>query len=150
MKTKKKPRRGRSRSFLLLVLSMAAICTSAAAFAAYYVLFQTPIYKVIEFPMEVYVDSTVGVNVDTDAVHFGIVPPGSSSGRRMTVTAGGFRTLVTFESSGDIAEWVTVSENGFLLEPGGNRTVMIDVAIPDDVVPLAYRSGTLRIVFRKA
>ncbi|MFH0956898.1 MAG: hypothetical protein V1813_03475 [Candidatus Aenigmatarchaeota archaeon] len=150
MKTKKKPVRGKPGSLLLLVLAMAAMCTSAAAFAAYYVLFQVHVYEVIEFPMEVYVDNIAGFNVETDIVNFGIVPPGGSSGRKMTVTAGDFRTLVTLESSGDIAEWVTVSKNNILLESGANATVMIDVTIPDDVVPLAYRSGTLRIVFRKA
>jgi hypothetical protein len=150
MKTKRKTVRGKPKSLLLLVLAMAALCTSAVAFAAYYVLFQASVYEVIEFPMEVYVDNIAGFNVETDIVNFGIVPPGGSSGREMTVTAGDFPTIVTLESSGSIASWITVSDNGFILESGKNATVMIDVAVPGDVVPLAYRNGTLRIVFRKA
>jgi hypothetical protein len=134
---------------LTLLLTAIAIGTSAASFAAFYFLFQAPVYDVIEYPMEVYVDNIVGVNVQTDVVHFGIVPPGGSSGRDMTVTAGDFPTIVTFESTGDIAPWVSVSENGFRLSPLQNRTVTIDVNVPDDIVPLAYRSGTLRIIFRK-
>jgi hypothetical protein len=148
---KAKKRSDARRPFLLLMaIAVLAMATSGAAFGAYYMLFQTQIYDVIEFPMDVYVDNVVGVNVDTDMVHFGIVPPGNSAGRKMTVTAGGFRTLVTFESTGDIAPWVTISENNIPLESGENATVMIDIAVPDDIVPLAYRSGTLRIIFRKA
>jgi hypothetical protein len=135
---------------LTLLLIAIAIGTSAASFAAFHLLFQVPVYDVIEYPMEVYVDNIVGVNVETDVVHFGIVPPGGSAGREMTVTAGDFDTIVTFESSGDIAPWVSVSENGFPPSPLQNRTVTIDVSVPDDIVPLAYRSGTLRIIFRKS
>lgn len=150
MKHERKPMHGRGWRFIASVLIIAAAYTSASTFAVYLLLVQVPIYDVIEFPMEVYVDRVVGVNAETDAVHFGIVPPGSSSERKMTVTAGDSRTLVTFESSGDIADWVTVSENNLLLESGRNATVMIGVKIPEDVIPLAYRNGTLRIVFRRA
>jgi hypothetical protein len=150
VQAKGKPGIEKGRGFTIAVLAMAAACTSAAAFTAYMLLFQLPVYDVIEFPMEVYVDRIVGINAETDVVHFGIVPPGGSSGRKMTVAGGDFRTLVTFESSGDISPWVTVSENNIVLERGANATVMIDVYVPKDVVPLAYRNGTLRITFRKA
>jgi hypothetical protein len=150
MAARKRRGHGMNKCFLAVLVLACAICTSAAAFGAYYMLFQAPVYDVIEYPMEVYVDNIAGINLETNIVNFGIVPPGGSSGREMTVTAGDFKTLVTFESSGNIAGWVTVSENGFPLSPGENRTVMIDVSIPKDIVPLAYRNGTLRIVFRKA
>ncbi len=137
----------RNDNVLLLVIVLTAVASVATGL---YVYDTASIYDVIEYPMEVYVDNIAGFNVDANSIHFGIIPPGSSGGREVTVTAGGYRTRVTFESTGDITPWISVSDNDFFLSPYENRTVTVSVSIPDDVVPLAYRKGTMRIVFRHA
>lgn len=134
----------------LLALVFAAAVSSMITAAAYIYYDTATIYKTMELGMDVYVDRHPGLNVDADAVHFGKVPPGAGGSRRLTVTAGEYPTVVSFEHYGDIAQWTSVSENDIFLNPQENATVSIHVSVPEDVVPLAYRNGTLRIVFRRA
>ena len=132
------------------LLIITAFIASILTLTIYWYLEFSTIYEVIELGMDVYVDKMPGLNVDIDAVHFGKVPPGGSGAREMTVTAGDYPTRVSFEHYGDISEWTSVSENDFFLEPNANRSMFVQITIPDDIVPLVYRNGTLRIVFRKA
>jgi hypothetical protein len=140
---------GMQKRRLLMLIILTAVSASFVTTLAYVNFEETSVYEVIEYPMQVYVDDIVGFNVETDNIHFGIVPPNGKSGREMTVTAGGFRTLVTMMASGEIAEWVAVSDNNFVLSPFENRTVMISVRIPPETKTHYYRNGTMRIIFRK-
>lgn len=137
----------RKTASLLITAVFVTILLTAAAY--WYLEFST-IYDVIELGMDVYVGSNPGINVDVDAVHFGKVPPGASGGREMNVTAGNYPTIVSFEHYGKIAEWTSVTDNNFFLEPNETKSVFVQISIPDDIVPLVYRNGTLRIIFRKA
>ena len=132
----------------LIAVTAALACT--ATVSAYWMMEIQSVYKVIDMGMDVYVAEPPGINVDTDAVHFGKIPPGASGSRELTVTAGNYDTMVVFEHYGSIAEWTSVSDNYIMLKPNESREVMVQVTIPEDIVPLVYRNGTLRIVFRRA
>ena len=115
----------------------------------YWLLEMTQIYDVKELEMEVYVDRIVGVNVDTDKIYFGTVAPGGSSTRAVTMTAGPYRSLVTIQYTGDISEWVSVSDNNFVVEANQSMRVDVQVKIPENTDVPGYRKGVLRIVFRR-
>ncbi len=135
---------------LAALILLVSLITSIATFSVYLYLYAYSIYDTIEIGMDVYVDNNPGINVDIDAVHFGKVPPGGSGAREMNVTAGNYPTIVSFEHYGEISEWTSVSENDFFLEPNEIKSVFVQVSVPDDIIPLVYRNGTLKIVFRKA
>ena len=139
-------RKKRQTALLVLLFVAVVAVTSLAAWS----IFMGSIYQTIELPMEVYVDNIAGFDVSKDQIRFGIVPPGSGSSRMLTVTAADERTLVSIDSNGDITPWIDVSKNNFMLEPGQNTTVEVSVSVPQDVKPLAFRNGTLRITFRRA
>jgi hypothetical protein len=134
---------------VIILLIGACIASSLTLFSYWYLEIQS-VYQVIEMEMDVYVDSTVGINVDADAVHFGKIPPKASGSRKMNVTAGNYHTMVSFEHYGAISEWTSVSENDIILEPNEAKEVFVQISVPEDAVVPDYRNGTLRIVFRKA
>jgi hypothetical protein len=132
-------------------LVFSAVAGVLIALFFYWYMNVLPVYDTVEMGMEVYVDTGVsGFSLDTDAIRFGILPPGGNAVRDMVVTSGPYKSLVTIEYLGSIAEWVSVSENNFVLEPLENRTVGVSLTVPPDNPEKDFRNGTLRIVFRMA
>ncbi len=133
----------------LTILIIVALIAIAITGFSYWLVNLNPVYHIEEFDMDVYVGRITGFNVDTDAIHFGIVPPTGVSERKIKLKSGPFRSLVTIESYGDIAEWVGVSDNNFIMEPGGNKSITVHVIVPSDAAVPGYEDGKLRIVFKK-
>jgi len=129
-------------------LAAVALCMIALAAVAFWYTELRPIIRHQDMLMDVYVDASAGMNIDTDAIHFGKVPPGATSGRRMLVSGGDQRTQVTFETSGQLSGWVSVSENNFILEPHQNKSVDINLAVPATAHAPDYLRGTLRMTYR--
>ncbi len=133
----------------LYVVLLTSILTITFTCVGYWLYSTVSIYDMKELGADIYVGSVSGLNADTDAVHFGVVPPGGKSHRKMTVTAGKYRSLVTMEYSGTISEWVHVSDNNFILEPFEGMDVNVVASVPEDAENPSYRDGSLRIIFRK-
>jgi len=131
---------------LIIIASLSAVAT----LSAFWYLRFMPVYKVEDLGIDVYVYNKGGFNLDTDAIHFGIVPPGGSGERSMVIRANELRTIIRMETYGDISGWVSVSENNFVLEPYENRTVLVRVAVPEDAKSPDYKKGTMRVIFSRA
>jgi hypothetical protein len=131
----------------LLLLLVAGFGVALLSSAIFLLCDSLTIYRIMDISMDVYVDPTPGFNTDNDSIHFGKLPPDMQSQRKITVTGDDTRTLVTFNSYGDIAKWVYVSDNDFILEPHTNRTVSVFVSVPKDAEMPSFHNGTLRIVF---
>ena len=69
----------------ILLLVASAWLSSVISFFAFEYLYSMGIYEIRDIGMEVYVQNTPGLNVDSDALHFGIVPPGASGRRNITI-----------------------------------------------------------------
>jgi hypothetical protein len=135
------------------VLCMFAVSITASVILTgltYWFFYEAAIYDVKVLGMDVYVQNIAGFNVDTDAVHFGIVPPGGAGSREMKVTAGEFPTIVTFEYTGDISRWVYVSRNNIFLDANESTSVLLKVMVPEDAAVPGFREGEVRIIFRRA
>jgi len=89
--------------------------------------------KSVRYDMDLYVEGAkrVGFNVDTDAVHFGIVPPGAS-GERIVVVETDVEARVRVKSSGELAKWVSVSDNDFVLGRDELKEISITTSVPED------------------
>ena len=83
MRSKKKVNPGRRR-IMRLVVAFAVVSIALAA-ASYWFVNIYSVYLVQEFGAEIYVGSIVGMNVDNDMLHFGIVAPGGDGARKMIV-----------------------------------------------------------------
>ena len=133
----------------LRILVPVALFTISILCISYWFILTDPTYDVKEFGMDVYVGTASGFNIDTDAVHFGIVPPGAVSERQILLRAGPFRSLIKIEAHGDIAQWVHVSENNFILEANESRLIFIYATVPEGAKIPDYKKGNLRIRFIK-
>ena len=131
----------------LKIFILAVLISISVTYSVYWYVYMLPIYDVKEFDMDVYIGNTAGFNIDTDAVHFGIVPPGSGGERKIILKAGPLKTMVKIEAYGEIAGWIQASDNYFILEPNEGRDVTVFVAVPQNAKVPDYKKGKLRILF---
>lgn len=107
------------------------------------------IYDVQDIPMDVKVQDHVGFNLDTDALHFGIVMSPGYAGRSIVVTHPLDRPLqVVIQTSGEIAPWVEANYWEFVLQPGETKSVLFELYCPEGVEPGNY-SGNVRVTFKR-
>ena len=97
--------------------------------------------------MHLTVGNKVGLNADNDALWFGIIPPRGTGIRPINIAADETGKYVV-KLRGELAEWVTVSENSFTLEKGANKTISVHANVPANTEFRDY-NGTLEVYFRK-
>ncbi len=86
-----------------------------------------------EIDMHATVDKVIGFNVGTDKVWFGSVPPGQRSDRAVIIKGNPDHPVkVVFKVSGPISKYVTVQDNGFILQPGQNRNITLQFTAPEN------------------
>jgi len=139
-------RPGPSRKKLAAIIIGAAVASAIATLAAYFWFYDV---KIIKYDMHLYVATTMGFNVATDAIWFGKVVPGGSSERIVTLkNLNPEPRTAAIYLFGDLAEWAWASEKKVLLGPGESREVRVVASVPEDA-PLGYRGGFLLVVFKK-
>lgn len=110
------------------------------------------IYDLVELPMDATVveKNRMGFNVENDSIHFGKLPLGSIGTRSITIgNSEDERMVINIKTYGNISQWVRVTNNGFVLEPGESYDLRVLCEIPEDA-KLGYYSGTLEIIYAKA
>ena len=141
--------RGSNRRLVVRLVVACAVLSAASSAAVYWLVNINSVYLVQEFRADTYVDNIVGLNADNDAIHFGIVAPGGEGQRKLIVYTQEHRTQVSVESSGPIAEWISVSENNFIMEPYSSKTIWVVANVPEDTTIPNFRNGTVRVTFRR-
>lgn len=130
--------------FLLLVFAV-----MISTFLTYLFYNSYVIENIIMLDMMVKVNDHFGLNADGDAIKFGMVMPGTSSERSITVNNSAVYPLrVIILKSGYIADWVGVSENNFILEGGEDKGIVFEVFAPEDAAFGNY-SGKTKIIFKR-
>ncbi|RLI98486.1 MAG: hypothetical protein DRO99_00570 [Candidatus Aenigmatarchaeota archaeon] len=107
------------------------------------------ITAVVEIPMSFSVENIGAFNTDTDAIHFGSVPKGSLSKRKIKVEAEA-NSMVTAFAVGNISSVVTISENNFFVSPDEPKHIELVAYAPTDVEYITRYTGMLRLIFRRA
>ena len=131
--------------FFLLLIFVVIISTSLTYFFYNYYMVE----NILTLDMMVKVNDHFGLNADSDAIKFGMIMPGTSSERSIMVNnSAAYPLKVVILKSGYIADWVKVSENNFILEEYGNRTVIFDVSAPKNSNYGNY-TGKIKIIFKK-
>lgn len=130
----------------LLILT---IVTITLIFSGYLLFNYSTIVDIKELKMYITVGEIVGFNVGTEAVFFGTIQRGGSGNRDLIVTNNyTFPVKIDIRAYGELAKWVYVSENGFLLQPNENKTVKVSLIVPKDANFGNY-TGILKVNFRK-
>lgn len=125
--------------FLVLLVVVVMLSVSIT-----YILYKLYHKEVIinEFDMDITVtaEGIVGLNVDTDAIHFGIVPLGGGSTRRINVSnSEDYDVFIYLEKDYSVlSSLVRIDPNYFVLKSNENKRVDVAVRIPKDFEPGNY------------
>lgn len=102
-----------------------------------------------EIEMKIKVDDVIGINVENTSLNFGRTYPGSLVFRKINLTNNyNFPIKISILNTGDISQFVYVSENDFLLRPKELRQVTYYVDVPKDA---EYRNftGISKVIFKR-
>ena len=104
-------------------------------------------------------NKVAGFNLDTDKLHFGDIPPESSSAyRTMTFTSiYPYPVFVTITTDGDMAPWIRYEQNStrsteklvLSLEPEENITVKFLLDVSQRPYTIGMYDGALRVVVKR-
>ena len=90
----------------------------------------------------------IGVNVDTDGVHFGKVPRGGEGLRYITLTNNDSKPhFINIKSFGNISRFVYVSKNNFIMMPKTQENITVMAKIPPEA-ETGFYSGVLKVTFQ--
>ncbi len=130
--------------FLLFVIALIS-ATATILFYSFYV-----IDDVKEFNMALIVGNRTGIDVDTEKLTFGMITPAGSSCTRYVFVSNKkdypLRAYINFY--GSFAEWVSVSENYFVLKPGEEKKLSFSASAPEDAAHGNY-TGRAKFVFKR-
>jgi len=127
-----------------MLIAAIALLVFGAAIAALALLAPTS-SQVLD--MYLTVANYTGFNVNTSALFFGTIPPGSQSTRELSITnSGNTTTRVELQPSSELAAIVSIAETGFSLAPGENRSVAVTATVPIDM-PYGNYTGKLLIQY---
>jgi hypothetical protein len=104
------------------------------------------VVEVLQKPLTLQVKDHVGLNFDPDAIHFGGGPPGAILDRTFNLTTTE-PLYVSIHVTGPIKEFVSVTENDFLIKPGELKSITLFATIPE--VPKGWYNGTLIIYLKR-
>lgn len=146
IKRKNKPSKGISlRSLIILIMISMLICISAVSiFYNFYIIDEVKTGK-----MDLTVGEVFGFNLDTDMLHFGIVPPEVSSTKIINVLNNKLHPLlVYFKARGDFKDWVYFDDNYFILSPNETKEARVHVTVPSNAEYGNY-TGTYKVIFKR-
>ena len=101
-------------------------------------------------PIEVTLTNTtlIGFNAGTDKLYFGTVGPGGVSERKTTAVTS-YNAIVVVSVEGQVAPWVSVSENHIKLSPNERHDITFRLTAPATAVPGNY-TGTAIVHYYRA
>ncbi len=129
---------------LLLVITLISI-TTTILFYSFYV-----IENVREFDMSLIVGDHAGFDVDTEKLSFGMVMPAGSSCTRYIFISNkkDYPLKVYINFYGNFADWVSVSDNYFVLKPDEEKKLSFTANAQKDAVYGNY-TGKARFIFKR-
>jgi hypothetical protein len=126
---------------LFALIILIGISLALSVFYGYYL----REYRTIPFDFHIETGKLVGLNANADALHFGTMPPGSSSRRNVTVTAVADSRLV-FRFSGNGSAYLRVNPSELILTKGVPMNISFFLSTPD-TLPDGNYSGIVKFYF---
>lgn len=132
--------------FLLLILITILVSFSLTfLFYTYYI-----IQDVQELDMKMKVGDVVGFDTNTSVISFGTIPEkGGSSQRPVILKNMKNKALkVYIKKSGEMAKWVYISEDNFILNKNEKKELLFTAIPPKDAEKGAYK-GKVKFIFTR-
>lgn len=105
---------------------------------------------VLVLDMHLEIGDRLGFNLDTDALYFGKVIPGTSSVTKFANVSNteDYPVVVNIKMCGELGEWVIISEDKFVLKGGEVKELSLS-ALPPEGTPFGNYTGKLKAVARR-
>lgn len=133
----------------LLMLAVIATVPLTTRLTTRFFIAKEDILGIEEILMDFEVDDYLGINADSDALHFGTVPPGNTGKRFISLKNDNtFPVRITITFKGDAGKYAW-AEPELLLSEGEARNITISVYVPEDL-PYGNYTGTAYFTFREA
>jgi len=132
---------------ILILLIVFFVLIGATSFIYYY----THKAEIISISMDLIVEDSniIGMNADADALHFGTVPKGGGSVRKLDITnKKNYPLSVNISIEGDFADWISISDNNFILQPEESLRVEFETKVPEDA-PFRTYNSTAYVTLRR-
>lgn len=132
---------------LILLIIFSSLASGMAAFLVYSAV-NAPI-ETKSISMQLKVSENPAVNIDTDALYFGGVPPRGYSTRQISIFNGKMHSVkVVLLAKEGLAPWTYISENAILLRPNETAKVNLTIVVPSDA-KLGNYTGSLLVELYK-
>lgn len=129
---------------ILMLLLITAILSIILTYFFYQ---SAKIYSIKELKMDIIIGNYIGLNTDTDSIHFGTTLPGTSANREIVLNADK-EMLVNLKLSGNISSFIKIPENNFILSKNMQKSIKLTSVIPLNATKGVY-TGILKITFYK-
>ena len=107
------------------------------------------ILEVVSFDMHLNVENRAGFNVTDVSIEFGTVYPGGGGFKEIFIQNKEYKkTRVVIKAYGDLKDWVSVSDNNFILKQNEYKKLKVEVNVPYDAEYKQYY-GKLKIIFMR-
>jgi hypothetical protein len=126
------------KKILLVLVFLSALCT-------YIILNFLSEQKIVDYKMQLTVGNHIGFDLNTSVITFGMVTPSSSAVRHLNLKNGDQKNKFQILAFGDMASWIKLSENDFILQPYEKRTLNITAQVPENA-DLGNYTGILRVI----
>ena len=131
---------------LILLLILVAVLTALST-AIFYNAFV--IEKIVSYNMTVKVDDHFGLAVDNESLNFGRITPGNSADKSISIgNPTDHKVKILILPKGLISDWVSISENNFILVPGEKKNVNFEVVAPQNAAFGRY-NGTAEVIVKR-
>jgi len=104
--------------------------------------------EVVITTMRLVVGETPGINTDKEFLDFGRITQLGTVERFVVLDNDGSSKRVHIVASGNLKEWVQVSDNDFVIEEGGSKDIGVLVTVPEGADMREYE-GRLKFKFTK-
>lgn len=134
-----------SKFLLLVLITILVSFSSTSLFYTYYI-----IQDVQELDMKMKIGDVVGLDTNESVISFGIIPKkGGSSQRTVRLKNMKDEPLKVYtKKSGEMAGWVYISEENFVLQPDERKELKFTAIPPKDAEKGAY-TGKVRFIFTR-
>lgn len=130
---------------ILVVIVFLLGMTATSLFYSHYL-----VENVMIVEMSLEVGDKLGFNLEENVLNFGRTAPGVNSVTRFIEISNieDYPIVIKIKTSGELSEWVTTSEDNFVLEAGEIRKVDFVAAPPPDA-PQGEYYGKVRVLAMK-
>jgi hypothetical protein len=147
--TKDPERGGKMKKYKIAVLLLVAFMIIFFGGLYLYNIYSIKEVKVLKMHLEIN-NSKLGFNAGTDALYFGKTYAGSTVKRIINITNEyDFPISVSIKVTGNISEFITISQNDFIVQPGEMKVITYYATTNIDTLEGSYE-GETRALFTRA